>query len=154
MLAARPARPGVRPEVRVCRCARMVMPETGRSRQPGEESAAPVPSRSSSAPTASSSCLLDWGARGGTLFVGGGRKDGEDAEATARREVAEETGYQEELELVETRVVRQAPLRFDRQGHPALRHRRAALSQAGRESPRREPALSRNTKPGCSSRSG
>ncbi len=37
---------------------------------------------------------LNWGTKlGGTLFVGGGREEGESAEATARREIAEETGY-------------------------------------------------------------
>jgi len=37
---------------------------------------------------------LDWGPKlGGTLFIGGGRKDGEDEIATALREIKEETGY-------------------------------------------------------------
>ncbi len=75
----------------------VVMPETGEPAA-GEESRA---STVTVVERADGKLLcLDWGARGGTLFVGGGQKDGEDAEATARREVAEETGYQE-LELVE-----------------------------------------------------
>lgn len=36
---------------------------------------------------------LDWGKQGGKLFVGGGREENEDPVETARREVAEETGY-------------------------------------------------------------
>ena len=37
---------------------------------------------------------LNWGPRlGGTLFIGGGREDGEDEVATALREIKEETGY-------------------------------------------------------------
>ena len=37
---------------------------------------------------------LNWGDKlGGTLFVGGGREEGEDAVTTARREITEETGY-------------------------------------------------------------
>lgn len=36
---------------------------------------------------------INWGAQGGNLFVGGGRDEGEDPVETARREVAEETGY-------------------------------------------------------------
>jgi len=37
---------------------------------------------------------LNWGPKlGGTLFIGGGREEGESAEETARREIAEETGY-------------------------------------------------------------
>lgn len=43
---------------------------------------------------------LNWGSKlGGTLFVGGGREEGEDVEGTARREIAEETGYTD-LEFV------------------------------------------------------
>lgn len=41
--------------------------------------------------------MLDWGPAkqryGGMLFIGGGMKEGEDAESCARREIAEETGY-------------------------------------------------------------
>ena len=36
---------------------------------------------------------INWGKDGGYLFVGGGRDQDEDAEACARREVLEETGY-------------------------------------------------------------
>ena len=36
---------------------------------------------------------INWGNQGGSLFVGGGREDNEDAEATAIREIQEETGY-------------------------------------------------------------
>lgn len=36
---------------------------------------------------------IDWGDKGGSLFVGGGRESNETAEETARREVQEETGY-------------------------------------------------------------
>ncbi len=37
---------------------------------------------------------LNWGPRlGGTLFIGGGREEGEDEVATALREIQEETGY-------------------------------------------------------------
>jgi leucyl-tRNA synthetase len=37
---------------------------------------------------------LQWGASlGGTLFIGGGREEGEDPVATAKREIQEETGY-------------------------------------------------------------
>lgn len=45
---------------------------------------------------------INWGPNnGGNLFVGGGRDEGEDAEACARREVLEETGYKN-LKLVST----------------------------------------------------
>ena len=36
---------------------------------------------------------INWGKNGGNLFVGGGREDDEDIEATALREITEETGY-------------------------------------------------------------
>ena len=36
---------------------------------------------------------LNWGAMGGTLFIGGGLEEGEDVIETAKREIAEETGY-------------------------------------------------------------
>ncbi len=36
---------------------------------------------------------LNWGELGGNLFVGGGREEGEDVVECARREIAEETGY-------------------------------------------------------------
>ncbi len=36
---------------------------------------------------------INWGKNGGNLFVGGGREDDEDIEATATREIQEETGY-------------------------------------------------------------
>jgi 8-oxo-dGTP pyrophosphatase MutT (NUDIX family) len=43
---------------------------------------------------------INWGKQqGGSLFVGGGREQDEDIVKTARREVAEETGYTN-LELV------------------------------------------------------
>ncbi len=43
---------------------------------------------------------LDWGSSmGGHLLIGGGREEGEDPEACARREILEETGYAD-LELV------------------------------------------------------
>jgi leucyl-tRNA synthetase len=44
---------------------------------------------------------INWGKQGGHLFVGGGRDEGEEAEACARREVAEETGYSD-LKLVDS----------------------------------------------------
>lgn len=51
-------------------------------------------------PTTSKFLTLNWGPKfGGTLFIGGGREEGEDAEAAARREIAEETGYTN-IELV------------------------------------------------------
>lgn len=37
---------------------------------------------------------INWGKQGGNLFVGGGREEHEDIIETARREIAEETGYQ------------------------------------------------------------
>jgi leucyl-tRNA synthetase len=43
---------------------------------------------------------INWGKAGGNLFIGGGRDAGEDAEACARREVTEETGYKN-LKLIE-----------------------------------------------------
>ncbi len=36
---------------------------------------------------------LNWGKQGGRLYIGGGRDEGEDIVDTAKREVAEETGY-------------------------------------------------------------
>lgn len=36
---------------------------------------------------------INWGKRGGNLFIGGGIDDGEDAIEAAKREIAEETGY-------------------------------------------------------------
>ncbi|HKX24100.1 MAG TPA: leucine--tRNA ligase [Candidatus Saccharimonadales bacterium] len=36
---------------------------------------------------------INWGKNGGNLFVGGGREENEDIEATALREITEETGY-------------------------------------------------------------
>lgn len=36
---------------------------------------------------------LDWGSKGGKLFIGGGCEEGEDIVACAKREIAEETGY-------------------------------------------------------------
>jgi len=36
---------------------------------------------------------INWGKDGGNLFIGGGREDDEDIEATAKREIQEETGY-------------------------------------------------------------
>lgn len=36
---------------------------------------------------------INWGKLGGNLFVGGGREEGEDLITTAKREIAEETGY-------------------------------------------------------------
>jgi leucyl-tRNA synthetase len=36
---------------------------------------------------------INWGKQGGNLFVGGGREENEDVIETAKREVAEETGY-------------------------------------------------------------
>lgn len=36
---------------------------------------------------------LNWGKMGGTLFIGGGLEEGEDVIETAKREIAEETGY-------------------------------------------------------------
>ncbi|MEK7642903.1 MAG: class I tRNA ligase family protein [Patescibacteria group bacterium] len=43
---------------------------------------------------------LNWGSKlGGTLFIGGGREEGEDEVATALREIQEETGYTQ-LEFV------------------------------------------------------
>lgn len=36
---------------------------------------------------------VNWGGKGGSLFIGGGMDDGETAIDTARREIAEETGY-------------------------------------------------------------
>ncbi len=42
---------------------------------------------------------INWGNKGGRLFIGGTRKDGEDALTCALREIKEETGY-DNLELV------------------------------------------------------
>lgn len=36
---------------------------------------------------------INWGKNGGNLFIGGGREDNEEIEATAVREITEETGY-------------------------------------------------------------
>jgi leucyl-tRNA synthetase len=36
---------------------------------------------------------INWGKQGGNLFIGGGREEDEDIEATALREITEETGY-------------------------------------------------------------
>lgn len=36
---------------------------------------------------------INWGNNGGNLFIGGGREDNEEIEATAVREITEETGY-------------------------------------------------------------
>jgi leucyl-tRNA synthetase len=44
---------------------------------------------------------INWAKQGGNLFVGGGRDEDEDAEACARREVAEETGYTD-LKLIDS----------------------------------------------------
>ena len=44
---------------------------------------------------------LNWHEKGGRLFIGGTRKEAEDAEVCARREIEEETGYCD-LELVST----------------------------------------------------
>ena len=37
---------------------------------------------------------INWGEKGGNLFIGGGLDEGETAEEAARREITEETGYQ------------------------------------------------------------
>jgi leucyl-tRNA synthetase len=51
-------------------------------------------------PTTGKFLTLNWGKElGGQLFIGGGRDNNEDAEITARREIAEETGYTD-LELI------------------------------------------------------
>ena len=42
---------------------------------------------------------INWHSKGGRLFIGGTRKDGETAEECARREILEETGYSD-LELI------------------------------------------------------
>jgi leucyl-tRNA synthetase len=48
---------------------------------------------------------LDWGALGGTLFVGGGREEGEDPVACALREIKEETGYTNLRHVATTGVI-------------------------------------------------
>ncbi|MCR4333576.1 MAG: class I tRNA ligase family protein [Patescibacteria group bacterium] len=49
---------------------------------------------------------LDWGPElGGKLYIGGGREEDEDAIETAKREIAEETGYTDVTFVAETSVI-------------------------------------------------
>jgi leucyl-tRNA synthetase len=75
----------------------VVMPETGKPR-PKEEARQSIVAVVED-PKTGQLLSLDWGERGGVLFIGGGKQSPETAEAAARREITEETGYHE-LELV------------------------------------------------------
>jgi leucyl-tRNA synthetase len=75
----------------------VIMPETGEP-QAGEEQRQSIVAVVEN--TQGELLTIDWGKRGGRMFVGGGRESGESPEETARREIAEETGYTD-VELVE-----------------------------------------------------
>jgi leucyl-tRNA synthetase len=76
----------------------VIEPETG-EKKPNEEFRSSIVAIVED-PKTGKFLTLNWGPKyGGTLFVGGGRENNESAELTARREIAEETGYKN-IELV------------------------------------------------------
>ncbi len=70
---------------------RVVAPETGTPQENPEHRESIVAIVHN--PKDATYLTINWGSKGGSLFVGGGREEGESAAETAIREIQEETGY-------------------------------------------------------------